>query len=140
MSIFVSDRMRLAIAAIALAMAGCGASSSAGTAAPLAAVTATDADNGGTVTVAQGGRLTVTLNSTYWTIAGASNAAVLREVGQPVAVQGSCPPGVGCGHVTATFAAVGRGRADVTATRASCGEALSCTGGSGRYRVSVVVG
>ena len=139
MRVFVSARVRLAVAAAALTVFGCGASAG-GSTAPRAGVSVTDADNGGTVTVAPGERLTVTLGSTYWTFAGSSNTAVLQQVGQPVASPGSCPPGVGCGQVSATFVAVGRGRADVTASRSSCGEALSCTGGSGSYRVSVVVG
>jgi len=139
MSVFVSDRVRLGVVAAALVVLGCGAASSASSIPP-ASLTVTDADNGRTVAIASGGQVTVTLDSTYWTFGGSSNPAVLRQVGQPVTSPGSCPPGVGCGRVSATFAAVGRGRADVTASRTSCGEALSCTGGSGSYRVTVVAG
>ena len=140
MRVSVSGRTRLAVVAVALVVAGCGAaggsSSSAERGSPVAV---TDTDSGRTIAVARGAELVVTLHSTYWTFAAASNPAVLQEVGQPVASPGSCPPGVGCGQVTATFTAVGPGRADVTASRSSCGEALSCTGGAGSYRVSVVV-
>jgi len=139
MSVFVPGRARLAVAAVALVVLGCGASSSSVSSAPPAPVTLTDADNGRTVSVAPCAQLTVTLGSTYWTFAGSSNSAVLRQVGQPVASPGACPPGVGCGQVSASFVAVAPGRAEVTASRSSCGEALSCTGGSGTYRVSVVV-
>lgn len=138
MSIFVSGAARLALAAAVLAVLGCGAGGASGPVAP-AGVAVGDADNGTTVTLFPGERLTVALGSTYWTFQGSSNPAVLRQVGQPVVSPGSCPPGVGCGQVSATFTAVQQGHADVIASRSSCGEALSCTGGAGSYRVSVVV-
>ena len=117
---------------------GCGASAgSAGSVPPNAAVG--DGDNGRTVTVTQGQLLVVTLGSTYWTFQGSSDSGVLRQVGTPSASAGSCPPGVGCGRATDTYQAVGRGQATVTASRTSCGEALSCTGGAGSYRIAVVV-
>ena len=50
-----------------------------------------------------------------------------------------CVPGEGCGTVTALYDAVAPGRADVNAKRTSCGEAMSCTGNLGFYRVTVVV-
>jgi hypothetical protein len=140
MSIFVSGRVRLVVAASAVAVLGCAGSASSGAESGGTSGDLTDASNGRTVTVARGAQVTVALDSTYWTFAGPSNPAVLKEVGQPVAVPGSCPPGVGCGEVIARFTAVGPGRADITATRTSCGEALSCPAGSGSYRVSVVVG
>ncbi|HYW25553.1 MAG TPA: hypothetical protein VE953_15395 [Terriglobales bacterium] len=140
MSVFVAGRVRFAVVLAALTVLACGAASSGAMgSAPRPVVTVTDADNGRTVTVGPGGELVVTLGSTYWTFQGSSNPAVLRQVGQPVASPGSCPPGVGCGQVSATFIAGQAGRADVTASRSSCGEALSCTGGAGSYRVSVVV-
>src|SRR5262249_28849687 len=131
--------VRLAVLVAALTVIACGAGA-AGSSVSRATVAVTDADNGRTVTVAPGDRLTVTLGSTYWTFSGSSNAAVLRQVGQPVASPGTCPPGGGGGQVSGTFTAVQAGRADVTASRSSCGEALSCTGGAGSYRVTVVVG
>ena len=140
MSVFLAGRVRLCAAAAALTVLGCGAAASSSSAVQAAPIAVTETDNGRTLTVARGGQLVVTLHSTYWTFGGSSNSAVLQQVGQPVASPGSCPPGVGCGQVTATFTAVGAGRADVTASRSSCGEALSCTGSSGSFRVSVVVG
>jgi hypothetical protein len=139
MSVIPSGPVRLCVVAAALAVLGCGATAGPSAAGPQF-VTVTDADNGRTVAVTAGDRVTVTLASTYWTFRGSSNPAVLRQVGQPVASPGSCPPGVGCGQVSATFIAVQQGRADVTASRSSCGEALSCTGGSGSYLVTIVVG
>lgn len=126
--------------AAALVVVACGGAASSGASVRPTAVRVTDADNGRTVSLARGDQLTVTLASTYWSISGSSNPGVLRLDGQPLASPGSCPPGVGCGQVSATFTAVGTGRADVTASRSSCGEALSCTGGAGSYRVAVVVG
>lgn len=140
MSVSVSGRMRLAILAVALAVVACGAAGASSTSAGVPdQVTVTEAENGRTVAVARGGQVTVTLHSTYWSIGGTSNSAVLQPVGQPLVSPGSCPPGVGCGQVTARFTAVGPGRADLSASRSSCGEALSCTGGAGSFRVSVAV-
>jgi hypothetical protein len=141
MRVSVSGRTRLAVVAIALVVLGCGAASSGSSSSggQGGTVVATETDNGRTIGLASGAHLIVTLHSTYWSFAGISNSAVLQQVGQPNASPGSCPPGIGCGQVTATFTAVGPGRADVTASRSSCGEALSCTGGAGSFRVTVVV-
>jgi hypothetical protein len=104
-------------------------------------VVARDQDNGHAISVRVGDHLLVVLDSTYWSVAGSSDQAVLRPAGAPtVSPQvGGCVPGGGCGTVSAQFDAVAAGRADVTAKRSSCGEALACTGGQGAYRVTVVV-
>jgi hypothetical protein len=100
-----------------------------------------DQDNGHAVSIRAGERLSVVLASTYWKVDGSSNEAALRQLTQPtVSPQpGGCVPGGGCGTVSALFEAVAAGRADVSARRTSCGEALSCTGSQGIYRVTVVV-
>jgi hypothetical protein len=103
--------------------------------------TITDRDKGTTVPLHVGDHLKVILASTYWTIQPASNRAVLRSDGRPVTkgkLQG-CVPGAGCGTTTETFTAVKDGKATVSASRTTCGEALLCTGGNGEYKVSVVV-
>jgi hypothetical protein len=100
-----------------------------------------DQDNGHAVSVRAGERLQLVLTSTYWRVDGSSDPNVLRPAGQPAVspqVTG-CVPGAGCGTVTALFDAVAPGRADVSAKRTSCGEALSCTGNLGFYRVTVMV-
>ncbi|HEY2704356.1 MAG TPA: hypothetical protein VGL20_11750 [Candidatus Dormibacteraeota bacterium] len=106
------------------------------------AVTAADADNGKTITVRSGGRVTLKLASTYWTVRGSSDPKVLHQLGktstQP-AKPGACVPGQGCGTVTATFVAMHRGTADVTATRTTCGEAMLCSPAQGSYVIHVVV-
>lgn len=104
-------------------------------------VTARDADNGRALSVHVGDHLQVVLGSTYWQLAGSSDPAVLRpSAGPSVSPRpGGCVPGGGCGAVSARFDAIAPGRADVTASRTSCGEALACTGGQGSYRLTVVV-
>jgi hypothetical protein len=105
-----------------------------------AAVVLKDQDNGRTVSVRKGAHLLVELASTYWTFDASSNTTVLRSAGQPqVRPSAKCVPGGGCGVVTAGFDALSAGVAVVSATRTSCGEALSCTGVQGSYRLSVVV-
>jgi hypothetical protein len=107
------------------------------------AVTATDADNGGTITMAHGGTLTVRLNSTYWRF-GTKTSSALRPAGQPstsaVPLNTShCVPGQGCGTVTAVFDAVAAGKAVVTASRTTCGEARACAPAQGVYQLTVLV-
>jgi hypothetical protein len=106
------------------------------------AITVSEPDNGRTITVRSGTRVTLTLHSTYWSVQGSSDPRVLHQVGgtstQP-AKPGTCVPGQGCGTVSATFVALSRGRADLTASRTTCGEALRCTPAQGAYIVHVVV-
>jgi hypothetical protein len=106
------------------------------------AVTVSEADNGTTITVRPGSRVTLTLHSTYWSIQGSSADTVLHQVGgtstRP-ARPGTCVPGQGCGTVSASFIAVHTGTADLSASRTTCGEALRCTPGQARYAVHVVV-
>ncbi|HEY4026169.1 MAG TPA: hypothetical protein VGO86_07035 [Candidatus Dormibacteraeota bacterium] len=100
-----------------------------------------DQDNGHTISIRVGERVAVVLASTYWRLDGSSDPAVLRQLTEAtMSPQPSgCVPGQGCGTVSALFDAVAAGRADVTAKRTSCGEAMSCTGNLGLYRVTVVV-
>ena len=105
------------------------------------ALVVSESDDGHVLQLRVGQRLELMLTSTYWQVEGSSNPNVLHEIGQPVvsAQRTGCVPGEGCGTVIALFDAVVAGRADVTATRTSCGEALRCTGSLGFYRVSIVV-
>ncbi len=104
-------------------------------------VVVTEPDNGHVLQLSVGRRLELMLGSTYWQVAGSSDPNVLRQAGEPVVSpqRTGCVPGEGCGTVIAVFDAVTAGRADVTARRTSCGEALSCTGSLGFYRVTIVV-
>jgi hypothetical protein len=104
-------------------------------------VVVSEQDNGHAISLRSGERLEVVLASTYWEVDGGSNPNVLRPTAQPTTspeLKG-CVPGEGCGTVTALYDAVAPGRADVNAKRTSCGEAMSCTGTLGFYRVTVVV-
>ena len=129
-------------------LASCGAATTGGGASPspgstpIAPLTvARDSDSGKTVELRVGDRLEVKLDSTYWTIHESSNPSVLRRAGPAVISPQphGCVPGAGCGRAIASFDAVGRGSADVTASRNSCGEAMGCVGSAGSYRLSVVV-
>ena len=64
---------------------------------------------------------------------------VPERVGTVTRKEGNCPPGFGCGSVTAPFKAVGGGTAHIRATRTNCGEALKCSRSQGRYDVTIRV-
>jgi len=101
----------------------------------------TERDKGTTVTLHAGDRLEVVLASTYWAIHAASKPAVLRADGEQVTTPqlNACVPGGGCGTASRRFTAIAKGKTTVSASRTSCGEALRCTDGNGRFAVTVVV-
>jgi hypothetical protein len=104
-------------------------------------VRAGDGSNGHTIAMRRGQRLIVALSSTYWQLQRSSNTTVLGLVGSPTINPqlAGCIPGGGCGTATATYRASSAGRATVTATRTSCGEALRCVGASGQFALRVIV-
>lgn len=108
---------------------------------PPGSATVTDRAKGHTIRLRLGEALRVVLSSTYWTFHDSSDTAVLRLMGSPqVRPQPSgCVAGGGCGTATATYRAKAAGRAQVIATRKSCGEAMGCTAASGRFVLYVVV-
>ena len=134
----------LTVVALALFLAaGCTSAAGSATRHPAKSTnkTITERDKGTTVTVHVGDHLKLILSNTYWTIQPASDTAVLRSDGRPVTkgtLQG-CVPGGGCGTKTQTFTAVKVGKATVSASRTTCGEVILCAGGSGDYKVSIVV-
>lgn len=134
-------RRRLTLLVALLASTGAGCAHAAPTTLPLPVVKVGDAADGHTVVLRRGQRLRVVLASTYWQFHRSSNPDVLRMGGPPVVKPRltGCVPGQGCGTATATFVASTLGRAVVTATRTSCGEAMGCTAESGRYSLVVVV-
>jgi hypothetical protein len=145
----VSNTVRVLLGLISAAfLASCGAVMSGGGASPSPGstpqarqVVATDSDDGKTFELHVGDRLEVKLSSTYWTIHESSDPSVLRLAG-PMAISprpNGCVPGAGCGLAIASFAAVGTGSVDVTASRTNCGEAMRCVGNAGSYRLAVVV-
>lgn len=141
-------RVTIMVAA-GLALAGCGTATGSGTGAvPPATSSATgivtvaaEPDNGRTITLAVGDRLTVRLSSTYWKFAPPSGPA-LTVVGTATTPDNSrthCMPGQGCGAATADYTAAAPGTSVVTANRTSCGEAMACHGSAGAYRLTVTV-
>jgi hypothetical protein len=135
--------------AVLFAISGCqsgaqpkhsGSSASSG-AAKHKTVTASEPDRGHTIDVSVGDDVVVVLHSTYWQLTPVLGG-VLQASG-PAAVTPatpkSCVPGQGCGTVTQTFRATAGGRALITASRTSCGEAMRCTGANGTYQLAVVV-
>lgn len=99
--------------------------------------------NGRSVTARAGDRLELILSSSYWHVTGSSAPGVLRQDGPPVLLRRprTCPkiPGLGCIPVRADFTARTKGRATITATRTTCGEAMRCKPGQTRFTVTVVV-
>lgn len=125
-------------------LAACGAvarPTSSPTPSPPAVIVLHDVDNGHVLRVHVGQRVQLVLASTYWNVAGSSDPSVLRQTGQPaVSPQPTgCVPGEGCGTVSAGYDAIAAGRAQLTASRLSCGEALRCVGPQAAYRVTVLV-
>ena len=104
-------------------------------------VRANDGSNGRTIAIRRGQRLRVVLSSTYWQLQPSSNTTVLGLIGRPTISPQltGCVPGEGCGTATATYLASRDGKATVTATRTSCGEALRCTGAGGLFTLHVLV-
>jgi hypothetical protein len=102
--------------------------------------TVDDSANASTVSLRVGSRLRVVLRSTYWQF-GRVAAGVVEATGAPVTVPDSshCIPGGGCGTATEVFRALAPGRARITASRTSCGEAFTCPPGQGSFSLTVVV-
>lgn len=94
---------------------------------------------GTTVRVPTGTRVVVRLHSTYWSTPAGSDPRVLAPAGAGTTPTGTCRPGGGCGVSSAEFTARRSGTALVTARRDSCGEAMRCPPGRGRYEVTVTV-
>jgi hypothetical protein len=129
-----------------MASAGCGTATShaSGPAAggPMVIVVRDNA-NGKAVSARAGDRIGLILSSSYWHVTGSSAPSVLRQDGPPALLPrpSSCPdiPGLGCTPVRANFTAVTSGKAVITASRSTCGEALRCKPDQTRFAVIVVV-
>ena len=146
----VAQRHRLMAVAMAVSAvsimtsAGCGAAASRGPGAggPTVIVVRDDA-NGTAVSARAGDRIELILSSSYWHVSGSSAPGVLRQDGPPVLLPrpSSCPaiPGLGCNPVRAYFTALTDGKAVITASRSTCGEALRCKPDQTRFTVIIVV-
>lgn len=98
-------------------------------------------ENGKTVEAKVNARIRVVLSSTYWTFQGSSDSQVLKAAGEPVVAPDLAGriPGTGAGTVTLDFQALKAGRAKISASRVSCGEALLCPPDKRSFEVTVVV-
>jgi hypothetical protein len=130
----------------AVLVAGCGGSSGGQSRVvaghPPTVVRLDDTSNGRTVDAHVGDTVTVTLHSTYWTIAAPTGSALATSADPKPSPGGTaCPhiPGSGCGTVTASYRAGSAGTSTLSAHRDSCGEALRCTPGAGDWTVTVKV-
>lgn len=96
---------------------------------------------GRTVTVTAGTLVELILHNSYWNINISSNPKVLAEIGEPtqLPVTPTCAAGIGCNPVQATFTAMAPGRAILSASRISCGEAMLCAPGQRHFQVTVIV-
>ena len=127
-----------------MAAVGCGtaASHGPGGGGPMVIVVHDDA-NGKAVSARAGDRIELILSSSYWQVTGSSAPSVLRQDGPPVLLTrpSSCPdiPGLGCNPVRAEFTARTDGKAVITASRSTCGEALRCQPDRTRFTVNVIV-
>jgi hypothetical protein len=137
-------RSVIAAAALVLLAAGCtssSGSSSSGTAS--GRVLVDEHDNGRTVRVDRGGVVELRLHSTYWQLDPAAGGVLVVSSRAVIATAPNgqrCVAGQGCGTVAVDLSAAHSGRVTLRAHRASCGEALRCTGSNGSFAVQVVVG
>jgi hypothetical protein len=102
-----------------------------------------DDANGKIVDVTVGTTLDLILSSSYWTVAGSSAPAVLRQDGSSKVLPrpSTCPhmPGLGCAPLETQFTALVSGTASITASRRVCGEARGCPPNEQNFAVTVVV-
>ena len=145
----VTQRHRLMTAAVAISVistmtsAGCGTAASHGPGGGPRVIVVRDDANGKAVSARAGDRIELILSSSYWHVTGVSAPSVLQQDGPPVLLSrpSSCPdiPGLGCTPVRADFTALTDGKAVITASRSSCGEALRCGPGRTRFTVTVAI-
>ena len=145
-------RHRLMAVVAAVSAVGIMTSAGCGTAAPRASGPAASGPtvivvrgdaNGKVVSARAGDRIELILSSSYWHVTGSSAPRVLRQDGPPVLLPrpSHCPdiPGLGCVPVRADFTALTDGKAVITASRSTCGEALRCNPDQTRFKVMVAV-
>jgi hypothetical protein len=129
--------------AAACGSVGTGAPATTPTSRPVPAVVvhASEPEDATSVDVVVGARVTVLLHSTYWTIDSPSPPGVLGVTAGSVVTPelGGCVRGQGCGTVSMTFVAAGRGTTTVSAHRIVCGEALACAPAESTWRIVVRV-
>jgi len=140
---FLRSAATAAIAASCMVTAGCGTAGPAANPVPPKVIVVHDNANGTTVSMRAGDSLELILSSSYWKVAGSSASHVLKQVGDTVQLPrpSTCPsiPGLGCNPLQTDFKALASGKAIITASRQTCGEALACTGPKRLFTLTVVV-
>lgn len=100
-----------------------------------------DGSNGKTIWLHTGDRIELILSSNYWQVSGSSAPKVLKQTHATVLMPrpSTCPhiPGLGCTPVRTDFLAVGHGKAVITASRTSCGEAMRCSAQNSHFTLIV---
>ena len=105
----------------------------------------TDAENHRVISIKANTQVSITLNSTFWLDATATNLKAVKAKSQtvipfgPTAPEGCQHPGTGCGTSIWVFKATKKGPASFTVSRDSCGEALRCTGANATYLLRFLV-
>ncbi len=100
-------------------------------------------DKGHVVRVHRGDTVDLRLPTTFWDVVTPQSIDVLNPLLDAVPTRAglppSCVPGGGCGTTEVEYRAVHAGRVTLRAHRNSCGEAMRCVAGRGRFSVTVVV-
>ena len=107
-----------------------------------------ETQNGQIILVKKSSEFTIQLKSTYWQLVSIPTNSKVVRIGSeliesvkpgPSAPIGCQHPGSGCGKITWKFRAVSIGTSIISATRASCGEALRCTEKDQNFKVTIKV-
>ncbi len=99
-----------------------------------------DKANGTTVRVPLGTTVVLTLGSTYWSAPVSSVPGVLSSTASASAsADHGCMAGMGCGTLQDVLRAADPGTTQLSSSRVSCGEAMSCPPDRRRFTVTVIV-
>ena len=129
--------MRAGLGLVICCVAGCVAACGSTSTAPKQL---SETHNGHTLTMRTGATFTVALHSTYWTFGDSRAPSVLAVSGSPT--YSNLPgdvAGSGSGTVSESLRTIAPGRATLSASRMSCGEAMRCGPGQKSYAVVIVV-
>lgn len=133
----------LFLCGLTLAISACSgpstASTTPGPASP-AAIRLGDAADHTTVSVPLGATVILTLGSTYWSAPVSSVPGVLSSTASASAsADHGCMAGMGCGTLQDVLRAADPGTTQLSSSRVSCGEAMSCPPDRRRFTVTVIV-
>ncbi|HWY79231.1 MAG TPA: hypothetical protein VNW29_02645 [Candidatus Sulfotelmatobacter sp.] len=100
-----------------------------------------DDDNGSIITLQQGTQIRIILHSTYWIFNTVMKNMIVKQLYKPIYASDTSvrTPGTGVGTVTVEYRAVGIGQATVSASRASCGEAMRCIEHQAKFLIHIIV-